>query len=88
MISRALFERVGGLDERYEVGMFEDDDLAMKIHDLGLNLICAEDVFIHHFHSVTLVQLGEVEFQRIFNENKKKFEEKWRTEWTPHQYRQ
>jgi GT2 family glycosyltransferase len=87
MISRALFEQVGGLDERYRVGMFEDDDLAMKIHQVGLNLLCAEDVFVHHFHRATLDRLGMETFQRIFDENKKKFEEKWETEWIPHQYR-
>ena len=87
MISRALFERVGGLDERYGIGMFEDDDLAMKITELGLDLMCAEDVFIHHFHRVTFDTLGAEKFQSIFNENKQKFQEKWESDWIPHQQR-
>jgi len=87
MISRSLFERVGGLDERYEIGMFEDDDLALNIKELGLDLICAEDVFIHHFHRVTFDKLGPEKFQSIFDENKQKFQEKWESGWIPHQHR-
>jgi len=87
MINRNLFMDIGGLDEQYEVGMFEDDDLAMKIRQKGLNLICAEDVFIHHFHGASFKKLPYEEHLRIFRKNKKRFEEKWNTAWVPHQYR-
>lgn len=87
MISRELFDQIGGLDERYHIGMFEDDDLALKIEQEGLNLICAEDVFIHHFHGASFKKLEDQEYQRIFFENKMKFEEKWGVKWQPHQNR-
>lgn len=87
MISRDLFEELGGLDERYDVAMFEDDDLAMKVREKGLDLLCAEDVFIHHFHGASLKKLPEENYQKLFEENKWKFEEKWGKEWEPHQYR-
>jgi GT2 family glycosyltransferase/glycosyltransferase involved in cell wall biosynthesis len=87
MISRDLFDEIGGLDERYEVAMFEDDDLAMKVREKGLNLLCAEDVFIHHFHGASLKKLSGEDYQKLFEENKQKFEEKWGIEWQPHQYR-
>jgi GT2 family glycosyltransferase len=70
MISRSLFLSLGGLDERYQVGMFEDDDLALKIQHAGLKLLCAEDVFIHHFHKISFNQFTDQEFHRIFQENK------------------
>lgn len=88
MISRALYERVGGLDERYGIGMFEDDDLALKIKAEGYKLLCAEDVFVHHFHRATFDTLGQEKFQAIFDENKQKFQEKWESDWIPHQHRQ
>jgi GT2 family glycosyltransferase/glycosyltransferase involved in cell wall biosynthesis len=52
MLSRDLYYAVGGLDERYGVGMLEDD-LAMNIQGKGLKLICAEDIFVHHFLNAT-----------------------------------
>jgi len=87
MISRDLFEELGGLDERYNVAMFEDDDLAIKIRQKGLDLRCAEDVFIHHHHSASLNKLGDEFFQQLFEENKRRFEEKWGIQWEPHRYR-
>jgi len=87
MISRETFASVGGLDERYNIGMFEDDDLAMKVKQKGFKLLCAEDVFIHHFHGASLKKLSNEAYQKLFDENKRKYEEKWGTEWQPHRYR-
>jgi GT2 family glycosyltransferase len=87
MISRELFLQLGGLDEQFRIGMFEDDDLAMKIKKENLVLICAEDVFIHHYHGASFKKLDDKDLHRIFNENKAKFEKKWGEKWIPHQNR-
>jgi len=49
---------VGGLDERYEIGMFEDDDLCQSIKSNGLEVICADNVFIHHFGGSSFKEIG------------------------------
>ena len=85
VISKSLFEKVGGLDERYKIGTFEDDDLAMKIKQKGFSLFCAEDVFIHHFHGTSFNKLSKLKRRIIFEINKFKFENKWKTKWVPHQ---
>jgi len=87
MISRELYDRVGGLDERYRVGMFEDDDLALKVEMEGLDILCAEDVFIHHFHGASFKKRSDEENQRIFHENRLKYETKWGAAWQIHKTR-
>jgi len=84
IIRKELFEQVGGLDERFGIGLFEDDDLAMKIRQMGLEIKCAEDVFVHHFMRASFSKLSQIEYKKLFLENKKKYEEKWKMTWIPH----
>ena len=32
---RAVWEKVGEMDTRYEIGMFEDDDLTLRVREAG-----------------------------------------------------
>jgi GT2 family glycosyltransferase len=75
---RETVDKVGFLDEQFEIGMFEDNDYCRRIREIGLNIICAADVFIHHFGSITLGTLPSLEYQRIFEQNRKRFEAKWK----------
>lgn len=86
-IRKAVLDQIGLLDERFAVGMFEDDDYSMRVHRAGFRVLCAEDIFIHHWGGASFKKLDQGEYYRIFNDNLKKFEEKWRIKWKPHQYR-
>lgn len=88
LAQKAQFESIGGLDERFQVGMFEDDDLAVRYHQQGLRVVCAEDVFIHHFQGASFGKLDNDRYQKIFEENKGKYETKWGRAWEPYQWRQ
>lgn len=82
---RDVYRRVGPLDERFEVGMFEDDDYSRRVQAAGLQVICAEDVLVHHFGEVTLGTLVATgEHARIFTENRRRLEEKWACRWKGH----
>ena len=84
---RDVMEKVGLLDEQFSVGMFEDDDYSLRIKRAGLKVVCAEDVFIHHFGGASFSRMGSQKYQRIFEENRNKFERKWGMSWKPHKYR-
>lgn len=84
---RDTFERVGELDERFGIGMFEDDDYALRVREAGLEVVCVEDVFVHHEGRSSFKRMDEGAYTRLFEENRRKFEEKWGRRWTPHRYR-
>ncbi len=84
---RSVIEDVGPLDEQFGVGMYEDDDFSLRLRQKGYRILCAEDVYIHHWGSASFSQLEEERFRRLHLENRRKFEEKWGTEWQPPRWR-
>lgn len=86
--SREVLNQVDLLDEQFGVGMFEDDDFCVRVKRAGYRVVCAEDVFIHHFGGASFSKLDREKYQKIFEENKKKYEEKWGIRWEPHRYRE
>ncbi len=80
----AVFEEIGPLDERFGIGMFEDDDYAMRLRQRDYRILCVEDVYIHHSGGKSFLQLDFADYWRLFRENRAKFEEKWQVKWQPH----
>ena len=87
-IRRPFLETVGMLDERSEIGMFEDHDLSRSLKALGKRVVCAEDVFIHHVGGGSFGKLEPEVYQEIFEANRKRYEAKWGEGWIAHRYRQ
>jgi GT2 family glycosyltransferase/glycosyltransferase involved in cell wall biosynthesis len=86
MIQRDLYLRIGGLDEGYGRGFFEDDDFCKRLGQEGLDVACAEDVFVHHHLSASFEKVSTQERKTLFERNKARFEERWGP-WIPHRYR-
>jgi GT2 family glycosyltransferase len=85
---RDVFDRIGPLDERFGLGTLEDDDYARRAAACGLELLCAEDVLVHHFGEASfgrLVPSGR--YIEILDENRRLFEEKWGDAWRPYDRR-
>ena len=83
-----VFEQVGKLDERFRVGLFEDEDYCMRMRQAGYRLVCAEDIFVHHFGQASIGKLaGSGEYGQLFHDNRARFEQKWSVTWKPHEKR-
>ncbi len=55
---RELFERLGGFDEGFGIGNFEDDDLCARVRAQDLTLRVADGSVVLHHGSATFKELG------------------------------
>ena len=76
LIKRDVLNEIGILDERFTPGNFEDDDLSMRIIELGYKMMLCNDSFIHHFGSSSFNK-DYTKFNNLLAINLKKFEDKW-----------
>jgi glycosyltransferase involved in cell wall biosynthesis len=53
LLRRELIDTIGGLDEGYEKGNFEDDDYCLRTRMLGYQLAIAKNAFVYHHGTVT-----------------------------------
>ncbi|HVT44055.1 MAG TPA: glycosyltransferase [Thermoanaerobaculia bacterium] len=84
---RAVHAEVGALDERFTIGMFEDDDYSHRVRLAGYRVVCAEDSFVHHFGQASFRKLSNDEYQALWRRNQQLYEEKWGIAWEAHRGR-
>jgi len=85
LVKRSVVEKIGGLDELFSPGNYEDDDYSLRIIEAGYTLLVCKDTFIHHFGSLSFTRsLDGIEFvekQKMYlkflKKNLVKFEKKW-----------
>jgi len=77
LINKELISILGGLDERFSPGNFEDDDFCLRAQLAGYKTIIAQDVFIHHFGSKSFKANGNEEYAKRLERNKQIFVDKW-----------
>ncbi|MCL6098899.1 MAG: glycosyltransferase [Bacteroidetes bacterium] len=79
LIKKEVIDKIGGLDERFSPGNYEDDDFCLRAQLAGFKTVIAKDVFIHHYGSKSFKADGEKKYAERLEVNKKKFVEKWGT---------
>jgi GT2 family glycosyltransferase len=84
---REVLDQIGPLDEQFGQGLFEDDDLAMRVRRAGYRVVCAEAVYVHHWQRAGFKQLNQTAYKALFDRNQALFEAKWQQRWQPHRTR-
>lgn len=81
-VRRAVFERIGGFDEAFRIGQFEDADFFRRARLAGFRTGVVGACFLHHFGSVTQDALSDTKKQRPYEaENRAHFRKKWQLGW-------
>lgn len=73
-IPRNIYEKIGGLDEQFEIGYFEDDDFIKRLELAGVEMRCINSCDIVTRGSSTMEQFDT---KTIVNINREKFNKKW-----------
>jgi glycosyltransferase involved in cell wall biosynthesis len=75
-ISRNVIDHVGGIDPRFGMGNFEDDDFCIRVRAAGYQIAVCQDAFIHHFGSASFAA-NKVDYVSQMHQNWKIFAERW-----------
>lgn len=76
LIREEVIGKIGGLDPRFGLGNFEDDDFSLRAALAGFESWIAEDCFVHHFGSRTFS--GEqIDYRQSLQANWEIFKRKW-----------
>ncbi len=76
-ISRAVWERVGPLDERFVGYGCEDDDYSWRVRRVGLSLRTHHRCVVRHDGSIPSTYRTRPDVDRLFNYSRELFYRKW-----------
>ena len=81
MLSRALWQEIGGFDERYAPAYCEDSDLAFEVRRHGKRVVLQPASVVTHFEGVSNgTDVNGTGLKRYQLVNAEKFKEKWAEE--------
>jgi GT2 family glycosyltransferase/capsular polysaccharide biosynthesis protein len=76
LIKKAVVDAIGGLDGRYGLGNFEDDDYCLRANLAGYKGGISKDCFVHHFGGRTFFG-NNLHYEKRLKQNWELFKEKW-----------
>lgn len=80
MISKSLWDEIGGFDERFKPAYCEDSDLAFEVRKRGYKVMYQPKSVVTHFEGVSNGTDLESGLKKYQVENSRKFKEKWESE--------
>ena len=86
LFKRDVYMRLGGLDETFSPGNYEDDDYCLRMRKAGYELLLCGDTYIHHFGSVSFKggnddlqrNIKAERYERLSERNRAYLIEKWK----------
>lgn len=75
LVTRALLDAAGPLDPAYGRGYGEENDLSMRALDLGFEIACADDVYVHHAGGASFGDIPGLDEAR--KRNRLRLERRW-----------
>ena len=76
LMPKQLFAELGGFDESFGTGNYEDDDLCLRVREKGYAIMVDESTYIHHFGSRTF-EANRIDYKQSLKEKGNRFKEKW-----------
>ncbi|MFC4099613.1 glycosyltransferase family 2 protein [Paenibacillus xanthanilyticus] len=80
LFKRELYAAIGGLDERFSPGHYEDDDYCLRARMLGFGLYMCRSVFVHHQGSASFKRGEAAALAQLIERNRGLFIEKWQVD--------
>lgn len=77
LLKRTVLDEVGLLDERFNPGNYEDNDIGLRILLAGYRNLLCRNSFIIHWGSRSFGKMGTAFFD-VLQRNREKFREKWK----------
>ena len=72
-LRRSLWEEVGGLEEEFGLGYFEDADFCRRVRRRGWRLRCLRHCFVHHEQSAAFATLPAAEVSTLYETNRARY---------------
>lgn len=77
LIKKEVIDKVGGLDERFTPGNYEDDDYCLRAQKAGYKTLIVQDSFVHHYGSKSFTADGMQKYAERLRVNRDIFVDKW-----------
>ncbi len=75
-IPRSVYEKIGGLDEQFEIGYYEDDDYVKRLDEAGIEMRAVQC----NVNTPGQSTMSQFDIKDLMARNKAKFNKKWNIE--------